>query len=74
MNEGEFWNNLDSFVDQKNPASKEAGKKEIERVGTWLQDIQEHEEKSAKETTSKSPSRYKYCCLQSKKSSLTSTK
>lgn len=46
MNEGEFWNNLDSFVDKNNPASKEAGKKEIERVGTWLQEISELDEGS----------------------------
>ena len=44
MNEGEFWNNLDSFVDKKNPVSKDAGKKEIERVGTWLQEISEPDE------------------------------
>lgn len=44
MNEGEFWNNLDSLVDKKNPVSKEAGKKEIERVGTWLQEISELDE------------------------------
>lgn len=44
MNEGEFWNNLDSLVDKKNPVSKEAGKKEIERVGTWLQEISEIDE------------------------------
>jgi hypothetical protein len=44
MNEGEFWNNLDSLVDKKNPISKDAGKKEIERVGTWLKEISELDE------------------------------
>lgn len=58
MNEGEFWNNLDSFVEKKNPVSKEAGKKEIERVGTWLQEIQESDEQPKKKTAaSKSSSR-----------------
>lgn len=30
MNEGEFWNNLDSFVEQQ------SGGKESEKVGDWL--------------------------------------
>lgn len=55
MNEGEFWNNLDSLVEKKNPVSKEAGKKEIERVGTWLQEISELEEGTK---SSKSQQRY----------------
>ena len=55
MNEGEFWNNLDSFVDQKTPVSKDAGKKEIERVGTWLQEISELDEGPK---SSKNPQRY----------------
>lgn len=30
MNEGEFWNNLDSFVEQQ------SGGKDNEKVGDWL--------------------------------------
>lgn len=33
--EGDFWNNLDSFVEQKN------SEKEIEKVGDWLKSVPE---------------------------------
>lgn len=35
MSEGDFWNNLDSFVEQKN------SEKEIEKVGDWLKNVPE---------------------------------
>lgn len=33
MAEGDFWNNLDSFVEQKN------SEKENEKVGDWLRTV-----------------------------------
>ena len=57
MSEGEFWNNLDSFVEKKNPVSKQAGKEEIERVGTWLQDVAESVPHTPKQSASKSSKR-----------------
>lgn len=42
MSEGDFWNNLDSFVEQKN-ASSASGEnlngREHEKVGDWLKSI-----------------------------------
>lgn len=52
MAEGDFWNNLDSFVEQKGSG------KENEKVGDWLKSVPDPEEKSQQKsaTKSKSPS------------------
>lgn len=48
MSEGDFWNNLDSFVEQKNATASTSGGKEHEKVGDWLKsipDINDNEQK-----------------------------
>lgn len=51
MNEGDFWNNLDSFVEQQNVG------KENEKVGDWLNSVPEAaDEKPEQKATSKSKS------------------
>lgn len=40
MSEGEFWNNLDGFVEQQS-----GGGKTIEKVGDWLKNIPEPDNK-----------------------------
>ena len=50
MNEGDFWNNLDSFVEQK--AGEKAG--ENEKVGDWLKNVPDpKDEKAQEKSTSK---------------------
>lgn len=40
MSEGDFWNNLDSFVEQKNATSSTTGGAAgSEKVGDWLKSI-----------------------------------
>lgn len=49
MNEGDFWNNLDSFVEQKATAG------ENEKVGDWLNKIPDpKDEKPQEKPTAKS--------------------
>jgi hypothetical protein len=49
-NEGDFWNNLDSFVEQQ------TGGKEMEKVGDWLKNVPDPgSEKSQQKTKAKSP-------------------
>lgn len=53
MAEGEFWNNLDSFVEQKSSA------KENEKVGDWLKSVpdpKDEEEKPQQKSAPKSKS------------------
>lgn len=52
MTEGDFWNNLDSFVEQKN------SEKELEKVGDWLKNSvpEAGNEKPATKSTTKSKS------------------
>lgn len=53
MNEGDFWNNLDSFVEQK------VGEKdgENEKVGDWLKNVPDpKDEKSQEKPIAKSKS------------------
>lgn len=39
MAEGEFWNNLDSFVEKKHSAGSSKGGGGSEKVGDWLNSI-----------------------------------
>lgn len=60
MSEGDFWNNLDSFVEQKNATSPASttnapaagGVKEHEKVGDWLKTIPDPKGKDSKQPPS----------------------
>lgn len=66
MSEGDFWNNLDSFVEQKNAtastSSSGGGGKEHEKVGDWLKsipDINDDNEQKQPPPTPTTPSKAK---------------
>jgi hypothetical protein len=60
MSEGDFWNNLDSFVEQKNATTPSAtaensqtAVKEHEKVGDWLKSIPDPKGKDSTPTATK---------------------
>lgn len=48
MNEGDFWNNLDSFVEQK-----AVEKAENEKVGDWLKSVPDPKNEKLEKSASK---------------------
>jgi hypothetical protein len=58
MNEGEFWNNLDSFVDKKGTTggATNSNPTEHEKVDDWLKKIPDPNEKTQKNDGNKSKS------------------
>lgn len=52
MAEGDFWNNLDSFVEKKSTSEPLKGSAGSEKVGDWLKSI-ENDKNKKKKTPSK---------------------
>lgn len=67
MAEGDFWNNLDSFVEQKSSGGGESSKGGSEKVGDWLNSIpdpsktdsEKKKKKKAPPSTQTTPSKTK---------------
>lgn len=62
MSEGDFWNNLDSFVEQKSVTTSTSGGKEHEKVGDWLKsipDINDNEQQKQPPSTPTTPPKAK---------------
>jgi hypothetical protein len=60
MAEGDFWNNLDSFVEKKSTSEPSKGSAGSEKVGDWLKSIENDKNKKKKSpSTQTTPSKTK---------------